>query len=575
MINISKSKLLALIIICLSVTVGWESYVLAVPAPGRSAIITPGTGSPCDIRIYIDSGQYGAANCRTGDNYGFNTVPDFGATINLLAIPNCPAGGCRIYIETGSYQITTQINTLVTGDEIAGASRDGVIINAPTPAGGAGTIWITNKDQVSGDKGIILHDFTFNGGVPTIVGASYINYDNAIWMKGAYQSHFYNLHLIYSGARHDFFIGATSAQIQTTAGLNYQNHWDHIFAEKGVGSNTFNGCNDCTVSYSDFLQWGDDAFLVVGWARGTVFDGDLFDGTGNPNPTKGSSTGQLYALNDGSVVSNTNTTAVDVSVQNCHFVNNVQGAGQRAGLAASAGSTLHVGGTIVERQPGVSGALTAQGGGIVINGVLKMFGTMSRFNQGNGITLTPIQTGKVEDDAIVGVRLYDNGLGGGGGTTAGVAIRATGTTLSQRVIITNSIFYDDQGVATQTFGIDQPSAPGTPSRLLSALGNDFTNQPTNTINVGCVSCWYMIADNINYNPQAQSSVTAGVSPFTTVLAPFKQQIEITTLAGMTGWTCKGQTMINAVNQISPVLLPGDTCILTWATTAPVYRILPE
>src|SRR5207245_342319 len=76
LIIISKPKLLALFIIVLTVTVGWETYViLALPAPGRSSIVTPGgQTTPCSYDNYQDSGKFVGRNCQTGDNQFLETT---------------------------------------------------------------------------------------------------------------------------------------------------------------------------------------------------------------------------------------------------------------------------------------------------------------------------------------------------------------------------------------------------------------------------------------------------------------------------------------------------------------------
>lgn len=94
-------SVLVVFIILLSSVIVYQTF--AGPAPGRSAVITPGTGAPCDLRMYLDTGQVGVANCHTGDNYGFQANGDFGNAFNNIAVPNCPAAGCHIYIESGIY----------------------------------------------------------------------------------------------------------------------------------------------------------------------------------------------------------------------------------------------------------------------------------------------------------------------------------------------------------------------------------------------------------------------------------------------------------------------------------------
>src|SRR6266571_3143489 len=96
MISISKPKLLAVIIIFLSATVGWEGYVLATPAPNRNTIVTPGTNSiDCTFVVYIDGTTTLARNLQ-GDNQ-FASSPGATSEIVIQNAINALDGGRNWY----------------------------------------------------------------------------------------------------------------------------------------------------------------------------------------------------------------------------------------------------------------------------------------------------------------------------------------------------------------------------------------------------------------------------------------------------------------------------------------------
>src|SRR5207245_2025758 len=48
------NKLMALALVCLSVSLGWMGYVAATPAPSRNTIVEPGWSQACTDYIYLD-----------------------------------------------------------------------------------------------------------------------------------------------------------------------------------------------------------------------------------------------------------------------------------------------------------------------------------------------------------------------------------------------------------------------------------------------------------------------------------------------------------------------------------------
>ncbi len=75
---------------------------------------------------------------------------------------------------------------------------------------------------------------------------------------------------------------------------------------------------------------------------------------------------------------------------------------------------------------------------------------------------------------------------------------------------------------------------------------------------------------------APASLTAGASPYTFPQWPYDVLLVLTTVGGMTALTLDGQALFNgsfSVGQVVPVKA-GHTLVATWATTAPVFQVIP-
>ncbi len=113
---------------------------------------------------------------------------------------------------------------------------------------------------------------------------------------------------------------------------------------------------------------------------------------------------------------------------------------------------------------------------------------------------------------------------------------------------------------------------------VSLGGNDVSQVTTGTpfpISIGTpIGTDILVFKNRGYKV-AKSSITAGTSPYTLPLLPYDAIYVITTVGGMTALTLDGQAL-------APIAAVGDnyyvaanhTLIATWATTAPIFEILP-
>lgn len=73
---------------------------------------------------------------------------------------------------------------------------------------------------------------------------------------------------------------------------------------------------------------------------------------------------------------------------------------------------------------------------------------------------------------------------------------------------------------------------------------------------------------------SSSSITAGTSPYTFPTQPYKRRLVLTTANGISALTLNG-TSISISPNIPIEIIPTDTLIATWATTAPIFEEIPE
>lgn len=202
--------------------------------------------------------------------------------------------------------------------------------------------------------------------------------------------------------------------------------------------------------------------------------------------------------------------------------------------------------------------------GIILNGVndSSINGGVI-FHNGSGWQGIRMVTGGAPGDnriAITGTRIGDNLSG----ATQGTAIYMVSDT---SITITGGIFTYGAG-----YGVEAQSVNG-----LRVSFNDLTHNagsPAYKDDGGNTNLW--VQGNNGYNPQSPFAVTAGASVFTTTAQPYPSEIDITATNGLTTWTCRGIAQsTNIAGTWSPVLNPGDTCALTWTTTAPTYEVYPQ
>ena len=87
----------------------------------------------------------------------------------------------------------------------------------------------------------------------------------------------------------------------------------------------------------------------------------------------------------------------------------------------------------------------------------------------------------------------------------------------------------------------------------------------------------LFSHNYPINPVAISSVTAGTSPYSFAALPFDAVYVITTVGGMTALKLNTQALFNGSFSVGQNVFVGanNTLQATWATTAPVFEIVPQ
>jgi parallel beta-helix repeat protein len=106
-------------------------------------------------------------------------------------------------------------------------------------------------------------------------------------------------------------------------------------------------------------------------------------------------------------------------------------------------------------------------------------------------------------------------------------------------------------VANVFYPCKQSNCGGTSANILIAGANYFVN-------------------NVFYNPQPVSSVTAGTSPWTyTNLDGYNEYMYLTSAGGISAETCNGFSVGISVGQVC-YLAPGQSMVVTWSGTAPIF-----
>src|SRR5437879_2037141 len=119
MVSISKPKLLGLVIIILSVSVGWETYyVLGTPAPTVGRVVTPGDLGPCDYYIYLDGTTPVALfeshkGGTPGDNLLGTAGQDIAAFLNPITAANVEFCFSAQTFSIATSWVLTQSDTII------------------------------------------------------------------------------------------------------------------------------------------------------------------------------------------------------------------------------------------------------------------------------------------------------------------------------------------------------------------------------------------------------------------------------------------------------------------------------
>jgi len=281
-ITISKPKLLVFIIIVLSATIGWESYlVLAVPAGSRDSIIPPGGMTiPCTYDIYLDSNATGipaylAKDCKTGDNAFSGS--DVGVLTQSILNSLTTGTGYTLYYEGQGTKYMVANPIIFSTDLRISFTGDGI-----------GTHFICTNDCFDWAGSGTFRDMRFYNmfleGPPPNFGGNLFNFGTATIQYSYWQG----LILTCSGAGKSCFKGGPgggflfnqiSDTVMTTRTTNTVSMIDlRDNANSGINANTFG-------PRLTFSNSGKFAVRIEETSAGTyAYDNDFIDITGDPVP---------------------------------------------------------------------------------------------------------------------------------------------------------------------------------------------------------------------------------------------------------------------------------------------------
>jgi hypothetical protein len=150
------------------------------------------------------------------------------------------------------------------------------------------------------------------------------------------------------------------------------------------------------------------------------------------------------------------------------------------------------------------------------------------------------------------------------------------TGVTANTISGNSILESRTGASRANFAINIPSA-ATTSAMITANGISGTYQMgvIGITGTPATPATLLIGSNVGYNPVASSAVTAGASVWTYINTDgYDEQMILTTVGGITAETCNGIVGFPVALDSSCILPPGNSLVVTWAASAPVYTKVP-
>lgn len=201
---------------------------------------------------------------------------------------------------------------------------------------------------------------------------------------------------------------------------------------------------------------------------------------------------------------------------------------------------------------------------------LVVANNICRNNAGPGID---VQASHV---IVIGNICYDNNANQGGSASnkSGIKITNPGSsaTLTDILVIGNNCF--DSGAATQQYGFSCDNTSGAINKVY-VFNNNFQTNVSGGVGNLLTTDTAQLINNLGYNPQAVSGVlTAGASAYTVPAQPYPYIFLLQAANGISAMTLDGVAVPITINQ--PILVnPGHTLIVTWATTAPTFKELPQ
>jgi hypothetical protein len=162
-------------------------------------------------------------------------------------------------------------------------------------------------------------------------------------------------------------------------------------------------------------------------------------------------------------------------------------------------------------------------------------------------------TGTSNDCIVTSNSLYGGASGGGSGIAVYINDATTGLVISNNDI--DSWTTGIQGASSENYN--------------TIVDNVIRTSVTTPVSVTGAND--IVEGNMGYNPVAPATFTAGTSPYTYTNADhYIENVVLTATNGISALTCNGVTGWAITAGSTCTLWPGQTMVITWASTAPTF-----
>jgi parallel beta-helix repeat protein len=433
---------------------------------------------------------------------------------------NCPALGCTIYIEGGTYSLTQQVSGLQNYQNGGGLQlssnvqllcQSNSVVQFTTGAipGAANVAYfvaITNKNRAStGDSFIHIVDCGFNLPAPTATATGLKAWDSAIQFEGCNRCLIKHV-WINQGS---IALRPTSSTVNTanvlSTGKNYENIVEDTIIENEPESSWFFQSANSTFINSTINKCWDDCFLIAS----AGVDNKILHNTINEQEVvagKGASTAAIYLQNDLAGWTDNGHMRDNIVAYNTVLNATAHNSGGNHGIYLLRDNATLVEGNIIKYNFG-------RGIQIEDSNNFRIISNTIYKNGQDGIRIIENQAGTHGNYQIIDNVFYNNGAPAQGNAAIQMASSA-GQTLKNIIIIGN-LAYDDLVSHLQN-NLVRFVFDGTITNVY-VEGNNVVNSPgfIQTGGAGTFSN-IQILNNLGWNPYGKT----GNFVFGSIIAPW-------------------------------------------------------